>query len=261
MASYRPKWYNLSKYSVYASYFREYLAYKDYKSLKASLKYLFSHRLPSEEYTASSRMGKFLVRKGTTDFQYINYAYEREIKKYIEQHLNDFDVFIDIGACIGEYSIWLAGQGKKCIAFEPVNFKAVYKNIELSKQNGKIKVFTCGLGSRKERVFFQVLAENTGASYRDPDAKEEPNVQIETFDSLIDQFDIKDSDRVLIKLDAEGMEPEVIAGAKEFIRRQKQLTFIYEQFQGDNKTDEALQAVTAFEIKDIDEANKIAVKK
>jgi FkbM family methyltransferase len=206
-------------------------------------------------------MGKFLVRKGTTDFQYINYAYEREIKKYIEQNLGSFDVFIDIGACIGEYSIWLAGLGKKCIAIEPVNYKAVFKNIELSRQGNRIKVFTCGLGSKKEHVYFQVLAENTGASYRDKDAKEEPNVHIETFDSLIDQFDIKDSDRVLIKLDAEGMEPEVFAGAKEFIRRQKHLTFIYEQFQGDTSNDKALSAIADFDIRDIDIANRIAVKK
>jgi hypothetical protein len=54
-------------------------------------------------------MGKFETRKGILDFQYINYAYEIEIKHFLEKH--PFEVFFDTGACLGEYSIWLGYKG------------------------------------------------------------------------------------------------------------------------------------------------------
>ncbi|MBA4445858.1 hypothetical protein FHL01_10755, partial [Cylindrospermopsis raciborskii CS-506_C] len=111
--AYKPSWKNLSKYGVYIHYFVEYLKHGDLKSLGASLKYVLTHKLPQQDYTTSSGMGKFLIRKNTTDFQFINYAYEKSIKDYLRNNLNNFDVFIDLGACIGEYSIWLAKEGKR----------------------------------------------------------------------------------------------------------------------------------------------------
>src|SRR5215210_6017440 len=137
---YKPSLLNFRKYAVYADYFKEYLTCRDMKSLSASLKYMLTHKLPEKDYYTSSQLGNFLIRKGTTDFQFINQAYERKIKKYIHDHIDTFDVFIDAGACIGEYCIWLAKLGKKCIAIEPINYEAIKKNISLNKLESKIKV-------------------------------------------------------------------------------------------------------------------------
>src|SRR4051812_8172205 len=94
-AHYKPSLTKPGKYLTYMDYFREYIACKDFKSLAASLKYVFTHKLPSRGYEASSRMGNFFIRQGTTDFQFINHAYERKVKKYIEDRMDSFDVFID----------------------------------------------------------------------------------------------------------------------------------------------------------------------
>ena len=102
---YKPSLSDPAKYMVYLDYLKEYLACKDFKSLGASLKYVFTHKLPSEDFETKSRMGSFHIRKQTTDFQFINYAYERKVKEYMEKNLDSFDVFIDAGACIGEYCV------------------------------------------------------------------------------------------------------------------------------------------------------------
>jgi len=260
-AQYKPSLFNPAKYLVYIDYFKEYIVCKDFKSLGASLKYVLTHKLPKEDYEAKSRMGDFLIRKGTTDFQFINHAYERKIKKYMEDHIESFDVFIDAGACIGEYCIWLGKKGKRCIAIEPVNFAAVQKNIDLNKLQDKVQLFACGLGNKKERVYFNIPTGIPSSSYMEKDSQKEPNVTIETFDDLFLRMNIKPTDRILMKLDVEGMEVELIEGAQNFIKTHKDLTLIYEHFKTDNyRNDKALLAYANFTFSDIDPVNRLAIK-
>jgi FkbM family methyltransferase len=260
-AHYKPSLFNPGKYLTYVDYFKEYIACNDYKSLAASLKYVFTHKLPTKDYNTTSKMGSFLIRKGTTDFQFINQAYERKVKKYINDHIDSFDVFIDAGACIGEYSIWLAKAGKRCIAIEPVNFQAVKNNIALNHLEDKVKLFACGLGNKKERVYFNIPNGLPSSSYMEKESSKEPNVDIETLDSLIEKFNISPNDRVLMKMDVEGMEPELIEGARNFIANQKKLTLIYEHFEADDyRNDKALSAIAKFRFSDIDGVNRVAIK-
>ena len=260
-ARYKPSLTNPSKYLTYFDYFMEYIACKDFKSLGVSLKYVFTHKLPSEGYETKSRMGNFFIRQGTTDFQFINHAYERKVKNYLEDRINSFDVFIDAGACIGEYCVWLAKKGKRCVAIEPVNFAAVERNIKLNNLEDKIKLFKFGLGSKKERVYFNIPSGIPSSSYMDREANKEPNVDIETFDDVFSRFGISDTDRVIMKMDVEGMETELIHGAKEFIRRHKNLIMIYEHFPEENlRNDKALSAIANFKFEDIDGVNRAAVK-
>lgn len=258
---YKPSALNLRKYATYADYLKEFVACGDFKSLFASLKYVMTHKGPSADYQAKSSMGTFMIRRGTNDFQFINNAYERKVKDYIRTHLDSFDVFIDVGACIGEYCVWLAKQGKRCIAIEPVNFKAVETNIALNGMKDRIQLFKCGLGNKRDRVYFNIPSDVTSSSFMERDSKKEPNVDIETLDSLYRQFNIKETDRILIKLDVEGMEIEVIEGGKEFISKFKNLTFIYEDFITDDfRNDKALAAIAPFSFSYIDDVNRLAVK-
>lgn len=258
---YHPSWKNLNKYFIYADYFWQYIKHGDLKSLGASLKYVINNKLPKDEYETKSGMGKFLIRKNSTDFQFINYAYERSIKKYLQKNIDSFDVFIDVGACIGEYCIWLAQAGKKCIAVEPVNFSALQKNITLNKLDHKIQAFNYGVGNMKERVFFMIPDDVKSSSHIDRSETKKPNVDIETFDALSKQFNINKDDRIILKLDVEGMEVEAIQGAATFISEYPHLRIIYEHFPVDGfRNDKALQAVTNFDIADIDKVNRIATK-
>lgn len=259
---YRPHWMNASKYWTYLRYLTEYVRYGDMKSLSASLKYVLINKLPAEDFVTESPMGKFYIRKNTNDFQFINTTYERSVKEYLIKHMSSFDVFIDVGACIGEYDIWLARQGKRCIAIEPVNYRALLSNIRLNNQEDKIDVYRCGLGSRKEKVYFNILDDVTSSSHIDRSAPEKlPNVQIERLDDLAPQFNIRESDRVIIKLDVEGMETEVIEGAAAFFRKCRNVQVIYEHFcQGDDPVNKLLSQIASFKFVDLDPVNRLAIK-
>ena len=258
---YHPSWKNLNKYFIYLDYFWEYVKHNDFKSLKASLRYVLNNKLPQDEYETKSGMGKFSIRKNSTDFQFINYAYEKSIKDYLLKHIDSFDVFIDAGACIGEYCIWLARLGKRCIAIEPVNFAALQKNISLNNLNDKIQAYNYGVGNVKEKVFFIIPDDVKSSSHIDRNEAREPNVEIETFDALSKNFNINVNDRIILKLDVEGMEVEAIQGATNFIQSHPNLRIIYEHFPEDGfRNDKALQVVADFNITDIDKVNRIASK-
>ena len=258
---YRPSWKNPNKYAIYLQYFSEYIRHRDYKSLGASIRYVFTHRLPGEDFLASSWMGKFHIRKNTNDFQFINYAYEKEIKDYLKANLGNFDVFIDAGACIGEYDVWLAGLGKKCIAIEPVNYQGLRRNVELNGLSDKVRVFNCGLGSKHERVFFEIPTGVTSSSHIDRNNTREPNVDIERLDDLLPPMGLRPEDRIMLKMDVEGMECELINGAREFFHQFPSITVISEHFpENGYMIDQQLKAFASFRFQDIDKVNRLAVK-
>lgn len=259
---YKPKWSDLHRYSTFMKYLKEYVAFGDFKSVGASLNYVLANKLPQKEYITQSRMGKFWIRKGTNDFQYVNYTYEKHVKKYILKHIDSFDVFIDVGACIGEYCIWLSHFRKRCIAFEPVNFKAIEKNIQLNNKQNLVTAFPFGLGSKKEKVYFNILSGATGSSFVDrKEVHKESNVQIECFDDWTHQLNIKETDRVLMKVDTEGMEEEVFEGAQNFLRNHKNITIIYEQLKTrKSNSEKVLRSFANFQLSNIDEANLLAIK-
>jgi FkbM family methyltransferase len=259
---YKPSWRNTGKYGKYLQYFAEYLKYGDFRSLGVSLKYMFAHKLPETDYETNSAMGKFIVRKNTNDFQFINFAYEKAIRNYLVKQMDTFDVFIDLGACIGEYDIWLARQGKRCIAVEPISHKGLVRNIALNKVEDKITVFTCGVGHKRDKVYFEILENYIGASHINRSANKEPNVEIERVDDLLSHCNLSPSDRVIMKLDIEGMEPEAIEGAAAFILSCKDLRIIYEHFKEDNyRNDKALLAIADFSFVNLDAVNRLAIKK
>jgi FkbM family methyltransferase len=261
--TYRPYWFKLSKYSIYWGYFQNYIKNLDFISLRASFLYALTGRLPKKDYVAKSDIGKFLIRKHSTDFQFINVAYERKVKKYIQDNLDNFDVFFDCGACIGEYCIWLAGKNKRCIAFEPVNGSAIISNIDLNpgaKQT--IKLFRCAVGDTVGDVYFNIPQTGVlGSSHLVQDSAKEPNATINKIDNLAGSFDIKETDRILMKFDVEGHEPAAFRGATEFIRGHKNISIIYEHFSLDDyRNDKALSEIANFKFSDIDGVNRVAVK-
>jgi FkbM family methyltransferase len=262
-AAYYPSWRNLSKYKQYFAYFSEYIRYKDWNSLKASLKLVLLNKPTPNGWNATSAMGHFRIRPGTTDFQFINYAYEKAVRNYLKQQLDQgkLDGFIDIGACIGEYDVWLGRLGVRCVAFEPVNFRAVEENIKLNNVGDKVTLFACGLGSHQEKVNFNVMSTVTGSSYIDRDNREGGNIPIEKLDDLVTELGFAPGSLLVVKLDVEGMETEVLEGARQFIRQTPQLRIIFERYEGDNTVNDKLSSLADFTFERLDRFNFLAIKK
>ncbi|OJJ16410.1 hypothetical protein BKI52_34550 [marine bacterium AO1-C] len=256
------------KVQIYWWYFWEYLRFVDFASIRQALQYAISGRCHSEDRLVHSRMGTFACRKNTTDFMYANYNYERKVKKFIRKNLSNYDTFLDVGACIGDYSIWMAGQGYKCLTFEPVpaNYKVLQKNLALNKVKGKVHSFPWGLGSHQETVNFEVRPHNKGASkvlreFKPTQVDDENFGTIQSLDGALPKLPLNNNDRVLMKLDVEGMEGEVLKGAEEFIKNCPQLMIIIEATISDQSSIVALLDQWGdFTYQAIDQHNFAAIK-
>jgi len=173
------------------------------------------------------------------DFLFANHAYEWNVKKFILRNYKNYSVFLDIGANIGTYSILLGRKGLKCFAFEPSkeNFKALSKNIELNNLQEKVKIFNYGLGETNCEKEFVFNSLNTGASHVTSTPKQNKSycIIIKALDSVYEDFNFRKDDKFLIKIDVEGMEPEVLEGAKSFLSKFSEILCIAEDKHCGNK--------------------------
>jgi FkbM family methyltransferase len=212
------------------------------------------------------------VRRGTLDFQFANYAYEWPVKEFVLNHYRDYDVFFDIGANIGTYSIMLAKKGLKGYAFEPVkaNFDAFHINLILNQLEDQITIYNVALGAQSEHATFSFDRINTGASHllgieledeKHPLKAELVDSDIVPLDDFLPQLKLSISDRIFIKIDVEGMEAEVLKGAKRFLQTFPNIIIVMESVHsGKDKLTRILNEIAPFEILDVDELNMGARK-
>ncbi|MES2382645.1 MAG: FkbM family methyltransferase [Bacteroidota bacterium] len=218
----------MKKIYTYLAYFWQYIKYGDFKSIYYSIYFLLTQKSNAEARLVKSGLGSFYTRANTLDFQYINYAYELGVKKFIEQ--SDFDVYIDAGACVGEFSVWLAKEGKKCIAFEPVknSYELILKNTALNNVESKVQVLNYGLGRKHAVEYFLVDHLNMGASKK-VDYVTDEKFEINRLDDVFEGFNLKKSDRILVKIDVEGMEIDLLEGARNFLNYFDEVILIIEE--------------------------------
>jgi methyltransferase, FkbM family len=255
----------LEKAVTYLWYLIEYLKFGDIRSVANAVSYLLFKKSHSTDRILKTSTGLYFCRKQTNDFQFANFRYEWNVKQFVLDRISEYNVFIDGGACNGEYSIWLAQNGYRCFAFEPVqsNFEVILKNIELNHLDEKVKAFPYGLGDKKSELRIAFNPINTGASSLKSDQfSGEPMVaKIDTFDSFLPQLNINLSDKILFKLDVEGMEAEAIAGTTKLVSSFDEVLFLIEvKHSGRQKVVDALNTLGRFEIGDIDSLNIYARK-
>lgn len=259
--AYTPSPLRISKYGKYLSYYLEFMKRGDFQSASAAFQFVLFKKLPSKHRIATTQMGTFRFRKGTTDFQFANFSYEIAIKKHLMQVVGDIGLFIDIGACIGEYDIWLAKQGVRAIAIEPVNHQAIFENIALNKVAAEnIQVLNCAVGSENKKVSFHVLDGVTGSSHMNKE-ETEGNIDCRRLDDIIDIDAIDREKLTVIKLDIEGAEIEALKGAERLIKGVNKLHLIYEYtFSGEEAIRKVLDSYARFTYTDLDGVNMLAVK-
>jgi FkbM family methyltransferase len=138
-----------------------------------------------------------------------------------------FDLFIDVGANFGLYSLLLARTGRAgdILAFEPDprNYLQLVTNIAANGLAAQIRSFACGLSERDTTAgFLQAHRRSTGMSRIEATAPAgtrlanytDSRVPVIRFDG---HFCCR-ARRVLVKIDVEGHESEVIAGMSRLLR-------------------------------------------
>ncbi|MBX2935135.1 MAG: FkbM family methyltransferase [Ferruginibacter sp.] len=149
---------------------------------------------------------------------------------FLLHFLRGNDLFFDIGANIGSYTILAAGHvGSRTIAFEPVSatFNSLVKNIELNKLKNIATALNIGLGKNKSvlhftknldtvnHVVYDLSKANTGSTIEVP---------VESVDEMVLQNGVPN----LVKIDVEGFETEVLAGMLQTLKQEKLKAIIIE---------------------------------
>jgi FkbM family methyltransferase len=249
---------------TYFWYFYEYIKHGDFQSVYAAAKYILFKKSLNKDRIIQTSVGKFFCRKNTNDFQFANFRYEWGVKKFILNHIHEYSVFIDAGSCTGDYAILLTNYNIRSIAFEPIaaNYQVLIKNLELNNMIRKVKAFQVGLGDENKLVSFKFDQVNTGASHLN---KEDPKVgcqvELRQFDSFLTELNLDKNEKILFKMDVEGMEPEVLKGAANFIRQYPNITFVLEEkFTGGAQIKSVLNELGRFEYGMVDKCNMYARK-
>lgn len=151
-------------------------------------------------------------------FYYYGFC-EANLTNFLLRFLKKGDIFVDVGAHIGFYSL-LASEiledPGKVYSFEPTptTFNLLKKN---SKNLNNVKLFNIALFDKKGEITFSDYGPGYGAynSGNDKEAvalNKKPKiivVKTETLDNILDKEKLKPD---LIKLDAEGLEYKILQG-------------------------------------------------
>jgi len=254
----------MKKVITYMQYLTEYLRHGDFISIISSVKYLTNKTSHKTNRIVRSSIGTFFCRRNTNDFQFANYYYEWGVKKFILNHIKEYTLFIDGGACIGDYSILVSKFNIKCIAFEPLadNYTVIQKNLRLNNLVNNVTTFKFGLGKENKLARFKFNPVNTGASFIDRENNSDSlPAEIRTFDSMLADLKIDTNEKILFKLDVEGMESEALQGSVEFIRNYPNITFVMEdKHTGQDSIKSILNKTAVFEFGIVDEFNIFARK-
>jgi FkbM family methyltransferase len=121
------------------------------------------------------------------------------------------DLFVDAGANIGSYTVLASAVcGARSIAIEPDprTVQSLRRNVDVNDIGDRVTVIEAAVGSIAGTVRFTVGQDTTNrvADRNDIATRE---VQVRTLDEIVG-----DESPILIKMDVEGYEPLVIAGAR-----------------------------------------------
>jgi len=154
--------------------------------------------------------------------------FESELLDYMGKLIKKESVFLDIGANIGNHTLYFANilNAKKIYSFEPQKhmFNILKKNIKINNLDKKVKLFNTALGASDSMGVMDIpkkrlLRLNYGCSTFIP--KENGGTKVVKLDG------IKIKEKInFIKLDAEGFEKDILIGARDTIKKNKPMIFI-----------------------------------
>ncbi len=131
---------------------------------------------------------------------------------FLLHFLRPNDLFVDVGANIGAYTILASSEVKaNTISIEPLEstYLKLIDNISINKIQENVKAFNIGLGSKIGKLYFIKSLDTINHVTLKEDI-DTAVVRIDTLDSLSKNEQCP----VLIKIDVEGYETEVINGAE-----------------------------------------------
>lgn len=161
---------------------------------------------------------RLLVQKGmhgATGNIYVGLM-EFEDMAFVLHVLRKEDVFIDVGANVGVYSLLAASRGAQVLAIEPVpeTYNQLLDNININRFQNCIDPMNIGVGRGPGRLHFSTQMGPT--NHVIPKGEELDNSVTVKVNSL-DEMMLKEK-VTMIKIDVEGYEKEVLDGSTHLLK-------------------------------------------
>jgi len=152
-----------------------------------------------------------------------------KIKQLIEQYGKGRCLFIDVGAHVGFYTIMVSKLCERVIAIEPnpETFKTLLNNLELNKAKN-VTALQIALSDRVGEVKLWLADESSLPSIVFKRSKYYIMVNALTLDALLEKLaaDLREFEKIIIKIDVEGAEEQVIKGGLKFIKMFKPIIIV-----------------------------------
>lgn len=232
------------------------------KYLKSVIKYKASQKVEFPRSVIRLGKNRFLTRKKSMDIAHLSYLYERETTKFL-QELNP-NVFIDVGAHIGRFSILLANRNSKVVSLEPSkeNYKQLVENIHLNGLGDKVIALPIGCSDKNREKVLYFSSKNEGqTSFKKIDGARRERSEVKRLDKICDKLNIMAKHINVIKIDVEGSELDVLKGATRILKQGSPI-LVVEITDGKNKRkiERFLMEFGFFNKKVLDSRNFVFVK-
>jgi FkbM family methyltransferase len=163
-------------------------------------------------------------------------GYEAPTRNFVERVMRRGDLFVDVGAHWGFFTLQAATHPAgeiEVISFEPELMNAVIlsENVSKNKLTDAVTVVCAACGDQHDLA--PLLMDSTmGHSIRSaglhPQSGPAKWVPVITLDEALARLRNHSGRRLILKIDAEGFEPEIIAGARSLLRDGRIATIIWE---------------------------------
>lgn len=151
---------------------------------------------------------------------YVENSYEEFTSNIIKNLAQNIDLFIDVGAHYGYYSLLVGQANPNCeiVAYEPapINYEILQRNIQLNHLKNA-KAFNQAVSNENGQVNFNIATASDNCAFINHPATptfQQINIQSITLPELLSK---KKGLRTLIKIDAEGHELKILEGFKEIL--------------------------------------------
>ena len=166
--------------------------------------------------------------------------YQDDVRSAAYKHVKDFSVAIDVVANIGFWTKPLSVKFKKIFAFEPV--QNVFDCLKKNTENLNIVYHQFVVSDRESYVDMIVDTVNTGNNIVDTNSFDTGKIYVNKLDNMnLPKFG-------LIKVDCQGHDYFVLAGAKETLQKYKPIIVVEQEDDTAHNCDKLLQNIGAYKI-------------
>jgi len=199
------------------------------KTLLRFMQWQIGARLLNENviipWVDDSKLIASIGETGATGNLYTGFM-EYEDMLFLLHALQPTEIFIDIGANIGVYTI-LASKvvNAKSIAFEPIpqTFEKLKDQIQINQINHLVTLVNKGVGEKNQTLFFTNNKNTMNKVSVIGETKNTSQVEVITLDGQLDR-----DKNYLFKIDVEGFESNVIEGAHQILSSPNVVAIILE---------------------------------